>query len=102
MERIQGVKFLCFPFYFFIFWPASSYFLRVLLGALKQFQIFEIKLALKLINTTKKKKTESPTVCEKDHFEDCFRFHDFLLKLVPRLFQYFWYCACIHFNYVYY
>ena len=79
----QGFKFL-----FFGLPPIFSYFLGVLLGALKQ--LFEIKLSVKLINAAKKnktKKTESPTVCEKDHFEDRFRFHDFLLKLVPRFFS---------------
>ena len=52
--------------YFFpIFWPASyflpffqeilsfSYFFRVLLGTQKHFEIFEIKLPIKLINSTK-------------------------------------------------
>ena len=58
---IQGVKFLFFP----IFWPASyfllffheipsfSYFFRVLPGTQKHFEIFEIKLSIKLITSTK-------------------------------------------------
>jgi len=43
--------------YFFLFFeeiPIFSYFLRVLLGAWKHFEIFEIKLSIKLINATKK------------------------------------------------
>ena len=47
----QGVKFLFFP----IFWPASYFllFFRFLLCTQKHFEILEIKLPIKLINSTK-------------------------------------------------
>jgi len=48
----QGVKFLFLPI--FVLLPFFSYFLRVLVGAWKHFEIFEIKLSIKLINATKK------------------------------------------------
>ena len=60
-KLFQGVKFLFFPIfwpasYFLLFFheiPSSSYFFRVLLGTQKHFEIFEIKLPIKLINSTK-------------------------------------------------
>ena len=78
-------------FYFFlffpIFWPASYFlllfqetpsfsFFRVLLGTQKHFEIFETKLPIKLINSTKKLKLH----VKKDQFEAFLS--DFLLKLV--------------------
>ena len=77
--------------YFFpIFWPASyfllffheipsfSYFFRASLGTQKHFEIFEIRLPIKLINSTKIKLHIKRSQCESF-------MSDFLLKLVPRL-----------------
>ena len=70
---VQGVKFLFFPIlwpasYFLLFFheiPSFSYFFRVLLGTQKHFEIFEIKLPVKLINSTKNWNFMS----KKDQFE---------------------------------
>ena len=87
MFGISGCQVSIFSYFFPIFGlpPIFSYFFkkllvfpffRVLLGTQKHFEIFEIKLPIKLINSTKKLKLH----VKKDQFEAFLS--DFLLKLV--------------------
>ena len=64
--------------YFFTKFLSFSYFFRASLGTQKHFEIFEIRLPIKLINSTKIKLHIKRSQCESF-------MSDFLLKLVPRL-----------------
>ena len=87
MFGISGCQVSIFSYFFLFFGlpPIFSYFFkkllvfpffRVLLGTQKHFEIFETKLPIKLINSTKKLKLH----VKKDQFEAFLS--DFLLKLV--------------------